>query len=80
MNKDEALEEKISEAIKKNGNNFHLDVVDELRELGWKVLISPYYTDPAKKIPREIDIIAEKEFPVPTPDGYRNGYIVIRGA
>ena len=38
-----------------------------MREKNWTVLISPYYNDNITDKPREIDIIAEKEFDVMEP-------------
>ncbi len=57
-----AKEDPIKELIEKSGNNFHFEVVDFLREHGWEVLVSPYYTDQATDKPREVDLIAEKAF------------------
>jgi len=50
--------------INRSGNNFHYQVVNFLRERGWSVLVSPYYTDNLTDKPREIDIIAEKVFDI----------------
>lgn len=52
------------EIVNRSGNNFHYQVVNFLRERGWNVLVSPYYTDNLTDKPREIDIIAEKAFDV----------------
>jgi len=54
----------IKELLEKNANRFHFEVVNFLRDNSWEVLISPYYKDNITEKPREIDIIAEKEFPV----------------
>jgi len=53
---------KVSEIIEKSGNTFHVKVVNLLREQGWEVLVSPYYSDNFTDKPREIDIITEKPF------------------
>ncbi|HIG96494.1 TPA: hypothetical protein HA249_06450 [Candidatus Woesearchaeota archaeon] len=50
--------------IEKSGNSFHSRVVNLLREGGWTVLVSPYYSDNFTDKPREIDIIAEKGFDI----------------
>jgi len=55
---------KTKEIIEKSGNSFHSRVVRLLRYLKWDVIVSPYYSDNFTDKPREIDIIAEKEFPV----------------
>ena len=54
----------VKEIVNRSGNNFHYQVVNFLRERGWNVLVSPYYTDNLTDKPREIDIIAEKAFDV----------------
>lgn len=54
----------VEEIIEKSGNSFHSRVVKVLREQGWTVLVSPYYSDNFTDKPREIDIIAEKKFDV----------------
>ena len=54
----------IKDLIEGSGNNFHFKVVEFLREKKWEILISPYYTDNITDKPREIDIVAEKEFVV----------------
>ncbi|MDD4358295.1 MAG: hypothetical protein PHY30_00590 [Candidatus Pacebacteria bacterium] len=53
---------KIEEIMKKSGNVFHSQVVKALRDKGWFVTVSPYYSDNFTDKPREIDIIAEKKF------------------
>lgn len=55
---------KIEEIIEKSGNNFHYNVVEFLRDAGWYVLVSPYYNDNFTDKSREVDIIAEKSYPV----------------
>lgn len=56
--------DKITELIRKSGNDFHLVIADFLESKGWIVSISPYFNDPATGKPREIDIIANKEIQV----------------
>jgi len=56
--------DKIKELIEKGGNNFHYQVVKFLREKEWFVSISPYYNDIIGNKPREIDIVADKQFDV----------------
>jgi len=57
----------IKDIINRSGNNFHYQVVKFLREKGWSLLVSPYYTDNVTDKPREIDIIAEKAFDIKDP-------------
>ncbi len=54
----------VQEIIEKSGNSFHSRVVNQLRDLGWSLLVSPHYSDNFTDKPREIDIIAEKKFEV----------------
>ncbi len=54
----------IKKIIEQSGNNLHYKVVDFLRENGWYVSVSPYYADNFSEKPREIDIIAEKNYPI----------------
>jgi len=56
--------EDIKSLMTDSGNSFHYRVVDFLREKGWTVEISPYYSDNFTDKPREIDVIAEKEYEV----------------
>jgi hypothetical protein len=52
------------EIVENSGNNFHFKVVNLLRNKNWTVSVSPYYNDHFTHKPREIDIIAERLFPV----------------
>lgn len=54
----------IENLIKISGNNLHCKVLNHLKRKEWTVLISPYYNDNVSDKPREIDLIAEKEFPI----------------
>jgi hypothetical protein len=54
----------VQDIIEKSGNFFHSRVVKLLRNEGWTVLVSPHYSDNFTDKPREIDIIAEKQFKV----------------
>ncbi len=69
---------KIKKLIEESGNNLHYKVVDFLRSKGWYVSVSPYYTDNFSDKPREIDIIAEKNFPINTPFGGFMGTINVQ--
>jgi hypothetical protein len=54
----------VFEILKKNGNNFHAKVARWLNEHDWHVIVSPYYMDQTQNKAREIDLIAEKSWPV----------------
>jgi hypothetical protein len=64
----EEIEKKVKQIIEKSGNNLHCRAIKFLKEKGWDVLVSPYYSDIITNKPREIDIIAQKLFLV---DDYR---------
>lgn len=70
--------DEIKKIIKESGNNLHYKVVDLLRANGWQVLVSPYYTDNFSEKPREIDIIAEKNFPINDMFGTFEGTVNIQ--
>ncbi len=61
---------------KPDGNDFQYKVKKALTDAGWVVRMSPYYNDSFSEKPREIDIIAEKEFPPVQNSIYRSTVIV----
>lgn len=54
----------ITELIRNSGNSFHAKVARWFCDNGWHVVISPYYMDQAQTKAREIDLVAEKLWPV----------------
>jgi hypothetical protein len=54
----------ILKLIEQSGNNFHYAVVRFLRAKEWTVSVSPYYSDYVTDQSREVDIIAERSYPV----------------
>jgi len=70
--------DKVNELIEKSGNNFHYQVVNFLRNKDWFVSISPYYNDNMTGKPREIDIVAEKEFDVKKEFGRFKGTLNVK--
>src|SRR3989304_4244472 len=68
--------DKVKVIIDQSGNTFHCKVLKYLQEKGWIVLISPYYNDNVSSKPREIDLIAEKEFNV--EDGLRTPFRTVK--
>src|SRR3989344_8894229 len=54
----------IEKIMEKSGNGFHARVVNLLRAQKWPTLVSPYYSDNFTDKPREIDIIAVRDFDV----------------
>lgn len=70
--------QELKKLIAESGNGFQYRVVKRLRELGWKVLVSPYYSDQNTDKPREIDIIAEKNYEVKSIMGAWLGSVTVR--
>jgi hypothetical protein len=64
--------------VDEDGNDFHYQVVDFFKTQGWIVKISPYYTDLITQKPREIDIIAQKKWPVIERHRQKRADILIR--
>jgi hypothetical protein len=54
----------IDELVKSSGNSFHAKVARWFRDKGWHIVVSPYYMDQSQNKAREIDLIAEKLFPI----------------
>ena len=52
----------IEAIVNESGNSFHCRVANYLRDKGWYTLVSPYYMDSATSKPREVDLIAEKNW------------------
>ena len=50
--------------VSKSGNTFHCRVANAFRNHGWATMLSPYYIDSSTDKAREIDLLAEKAFPV----------------
>jgi hypothetical protein len=59
-----AVPEEVNELIRGSGNNFHAKVARWFSENGWHVIVSPYYMDQSQNKAREIDLVAEKLWPV----------------
>lgn len=68
----------VSELIKNSGNNFHAKVARWLSDNGWHVVVSPYYMDQTQNKAREIDLIAEKLWPVINDFNQKTGNIAVR--
>ncbi len=54
----------VSKLVRDSGNNFHAKVARWLSDKDWHVVVSPYYMDQTQNKAREIDLIAEKLWPV----------------
>lgn len=58
------MDEELKKTIGKSGNTLHIETVNLLEKMGWKATLSSYYYDDTANKPREIDIIAEINFPI----------------
>jgi len=56
--------DEVSKLVRNSGNNFHTKVARWLSDNDWHVVVSPYYMDQTQNKAREIDLIAEKLWPV----------------
>jgi len=72
------IPEKIAQIIESSGNTFHAKVARWFQGQGWHIRVSPYYMDQSQNKAREIDLVAEKLWPVNGPWGDWYGYVVVR--
>lgn len=68
----------VTQLIAGSGNNFHAKVARWLTGSGWHVVVSPYYMDQTQNKAREIDLVAEKLWPITDIWGTPVGNVVIR--
>ena len=68
----------VDKLIAGSGNAFHARVARRLQNLGWSVQISPYYLDQSQGKPREIDLVAERLFPLRDSFDRATGYVCLR--
>ena len=54
----------VQDLIDGSGNSFHAKVARWLISDGWRITISPYYMDQSQQKARELDLIAEKIYPI----------------
>jgi hypothetical protein len=73
-----AAPEEVLKLVYESGNNFHAKVARWLLVDGWHVEVSPYYMDQAQNKAREIDLVAEKLWPVPDLWGKPIGDVAVR--
>ena len=52
------------EIIAESGNGFNCKVATAFRNAGWDVTLSPYYVDSATNMPREFDLLCQKQFTI----------------
>lgn len=73
-----SVPKRITELIESSGNNFHSKVARWFSDNGWHVVVSPYYMDQSQSKAREIDLLAEKLWPVSDSFGHRKADIAVR--
>lgn len=59
-----SVPKEVTDLINTSGNNFHAKVAQWLVSNNWHVTVSPYYLDQTLGKAREIDLIAEKLWPI----------------
>ena len=70
--------DEVSKLVRNSGNNFHAKVARWLSDNDWHVVVSPYYMDQTQNKAREIDLIAEKLWPVKDMFGHLIDYVAVR--
>jgi hypothetical protein len=68
----------VQELIDGSGNNFHAKVTRWFASDGWRTTISPYYMDQSQQKARELDLIAEKVWPIKGDFGEWEGEVAVR--
>jgi len=70
--------DEVSQLVTNSGNNFHAKVARWLYTNEWHVVVSPYYMDQTQNKAREIDLIAEKLWPVQDTFGRFLDHVAVR--
>ncbi len=68
----------VTELIQSSGNNFHAKVARWFSSNEWHVVVSPYYMDQTQNKAREIDLVAEKTWPIMGSFGHAVDDIAVR--
>ncbi|MFM9887382.1 MAG: hypothetical protein ACKVQT_30510, partial [Burkholderiales bacterium] len=68
----------VTQLIEGSGNNFHAKVARWFHSQGWHIVVSPYYMDQVQSRAREIDLTAEKLWPIRGDFGRHHGDVVVR--
>lgn len=68
----------VQDLIAGSGNNFHAKVARWLAADGWRISISPYYMDQSQQKARELDLVAERQWPIRSFIGQLTGHVVVR--
>ena len=73
-----SVPQEISDLVSGSGNNFHAKVARWFQADGWHTTISPYYMDQSQGKAREIDLVAEKAWPIKDAFGRWQDNLVVR--
>jgi len=73
-----SIPSQVQELIDSSGNNFHAKVTRWFASDGWSITISPYYMDQSQQKARELDLIAEKVWPIRGTFGDWLGEVAVR--
>lgn len=73
-----AIPSEVTLLINSSGNSFHAKVARWFRANDWHIVISPYYMDQTQNKAREIDLIAEKIWPIRDVFNQRIGDVAVR--
>jgi len=68
----------VSKIINDSGNTFHASVARWLYDQKWHVVVSPYYMDHTHNKAREIDLVAEKLWPIKDRQGQHIDNVAVR--
>lgn len=68
----------VSKLISGSGNSFHAKVAQWFSGNDWHVIVSPYYMDQTQSKAREIDLIAEKLWPINNVFGRKVDNVAVR--
>lgn len=72
------IPEKVTKLVRNSGNNFHAKVARWFSDNDWHVVVSPYYMDQTQNKAREIDLIAEKLWPIKPTFGFPIDDVAVR--
>jgi hypothetical protein len=73
-----SIPKQVQELIENSGNTFHAKVARWLASDGWNITVSPYYMDQSQQKARELDLIAEKVWPIKETFGEWAGEVAVR--
>ncbi len=72
------IPDEVFKLIKDSGNSFHAKVARWFAANDWHIIVSPYYMDQTQNKSREIDLIAEKLWPINDRSGHLLHYLAVR--